>query len=263
MSDNSKLDKKMKETQHILKSIHLANERVVWVREPEHRARNVTVFLDAELYRDCVGATSIIDALVSGGDIDSSLFVFVSMESAASRWVECPCYSPFAQFIEEELFPWLESAYPCTLEAQERVIAGLSYTGLAAAYVSMTNPSRFTKVIAQSGSFWSNDCWIIDYFEKLDRKPKTEFYLDVGLQETQNNVLHKEGVLQTVSQVEAVKKFRDALLRHGYEPRYVEFDGGHDFAAWSFTLPDALRWALPSTKKRAQHAVSDSVPLHR
>ncbi|WP_316213443.1 MULTISPECIES: alpha/beta hydrolase [unclassified Bradyrhizobium] len=251
----------MKETQHTLKSIHLANERAVWVREPEHRATNVTVFLDAELYRDCVGATSIIDALYSKGDIDSSLFVFVSMESAASRWVECPCYSPFAQFIEEELFPWLERAYPSALEAQERVIVGLSYTGLAAAYVSMMNPSRFTKVIAQSGSFWSSDCWIIDCFEKLDPKPKTEFYLDVGLQETQENVLHKEDVLQAVSQIEAVKRFRDALLRHGYQPRYVEFDGGHDFTAWNLTLPDALRWALPSTKNEPDPA--NAAELHR
>jgi enterochelin esterase-like enzyme len=245
----------MKEAQHALRSIHLANERAVWVREPERRATSVTVFLDAELYRDRVGATSIIEALESAGEIDSSLFVFVSMESAASRWVECPCYFPFAQFIEEELFPWLERAYPIALEAQERVIAGLSYTGLAAAYVAMTNPFRFTKVIAQSGSFWSNDCWIIEYFEKLDPKPRTEFYLDVGLHETQDDVLHKDDVLQTISQIEAVKRFRDALLRHGYQPRYVEFDGGHDFAAWSMTLPDALRWALPSTRERAQEAV--------
>ena len=254
----------MKETQHSLKSIHLANERAVWVREPEHKATNVTVFLDAELYRDRVGATSIIDALDSNGDIDSSLFVFVSMESEASRWVECPCHSPFAQFIEEELFPWLERAYPSALEAQERVIAGLSYTGLAAAYVAMINPSRFTKVIAQSGSFWSNDCWIIEYFEKLNPKPNTEFYLDVGLQETQDNVLHKEDVLQAVSQIEAVKRFRDALLRHGYQPRYVEFDGGHDFTAWSLTLPDALRWALPSTRERAQQCrPANAAELHR
>jgi enterochelin esterase family protein len=254
----------MKETRHTLKSIRLGNERAVWVREPEHSATNLMVFLDAELYRDRVGATSIIDTLISKGEIESSLFVFVSMESVASRWVECPCYPPFAQFIEEELFPWLEGAYPNVLQAQERVIAGLSYTGLAAAYVSMVNPARFTKVIAQSGSFWSNNCWIIELFEKLDSKPKTEFYLDVGLQEIQENVLHKEDLLQSVSQIEGVKRFRDALLRHGYQPRYVEFDGGHDFAAWSLTLPDALRWALPSLRERAEPCRRTNVAgLHR
>jgi enterochelin esterase family protein len=116
----------------------------------------------------------------------------------------------------------------------------------------MMNPARFTKVIAQSGSFWSNDCWIIEFFEGLDPKPKADFYLDVGLQETQYNIAHKEDVFQAVSQIEAVKRFRDALLRHGYQPRYVEFDGGHDFTAWSLTLPDALRWALPATRERTQ-----------
>lgn len=238
----------MKETQHSLRSAHLGNERPIWVREPERKPTNLTVILDAELYRERVGATSIIDALDSTGDIDSSLFVFVSMESVASRWVECPCHAPFAQFIEEELFPWLEETYPSAREAHERVIAGLSYTGLAAAYVSMMYPSRFTKVIAQSGSFWSNDCWIVEHFDKLNPKPIAEFYLDVGLRETQTNVRHKEDVFQVISQIDGVTRFRDVLLRHGYQPRYVEFDGGHDFAAWSLTLPDALRWALPSTR---------------
>ena len=217
----------------------------IWVREPDRVPRSLTVFLDAELYRDRVGALSIVDDLDSSRVIDSSLFVFVSMESVAARWVECPCYPPFARFINEEFFPWLESLYPSIVRAQERVIVGLSYTGLAAAYVATMAPFRFTKVVTQSGSFWSNDCWISRNFEKLEIKPKAEFYLDVGLRETAENVRHKEDVLQTTSQIEGVRRFRDVLLRHGYTPRYVEFDGGHDFSAWRLTLPHALRWALP------------------
>jgi enterochelin esterase family protein len=257
----------MKETQHRLRSHHLANERTVWVREPDETPRSLTVFLDAELYRDRVGALSLIDELHATGAIDRSLFVFVSMESVASRWVECPCHAPFARFIDEEFFPWLEDAYPDIRGARERVIAGLSYTGLAAAYVAMMAPSRFTKVIAQSGSFWSNDCWIVEHLEKLEIKPKTEFYLDVGLRETEENVRHKEDVLQVVSQIEGVRRFRDALLRCGYEPQYVEFDGGHDCAAWSRTLPAALRWALPIKgrveRKEPNQALEPTAPFGR
>lgn len=241
----------MKETSYTLESVHLANKRTVWVREPDRAPTHVTVFLDAELYRDRVGALPLIDALEAVETIGSSLFVFVSMESVAARWLECPCYPPFARFIEEEFFPWLEGLHPSIRHAQERVIVGLSSTGLAAAYAAMMAPFRFTKVIAQSGSFWSNDCWISGQFEKLEIKPKTEFYLDVGLRETAENVRHKEDVLQVVSQIEGVRRFRDVLLCHGYTPRYVEFDGGHDFAAWRRTLPDALRWALP-TRENAQ-----------
>lgn len=62
--------------------------------------------------------------------------------------------------------------------------------------------------------------------------------------ELDENVRHREDVLQVVSQIDGVRHFRDVLLLAGNSVRYVEFDGGHDFAKWRQTLPDALRWAL-------------------
>jgi enterochelin esterase-like enzyme len=237
--------KARKKTRTSSRGTHLGNKRTIWIREPERAPANLTVFLDAELYRERVGALPLADDLDATGAIDRSLFVFVSMESVAARWLECPCYPPFARFIDEEFFPWLEQLHPTVRHARERVIVGLSYTGLAAVYVAMMAPFRFTKVVAQSGSFWWNDCGIVGLFQELETKPKTEFYVDVGLRETTENVRHKEDVLQVVSQIEGVRRFREVLLRHGYTPRYVEFDGGHECAAWSVTLPGALRWALP------------------
>lgn len=207
---------------------------------------NLAVFLDAEFYRDRVVATEIIDSLHAEGRIGRTLFAFVSHESVASRWRECECHPPFARFIDDEFFPWIESLHPSVRMAQERVIVGLSYTGLAAAYVAMMAPQRFTRVIAQSGSFWWNDCWLAGRVAAEGAKTKAEFYLDVGKRESQENVRHKEDVLQEVSQIEGVRRFRDALQVHGCNPKYVEFDGGHDFACWRLTLPGALKWALPA-----------------
>jgi enterochelin esterase-like enzyme len=68
--------------------------------------------------------------------------------------------------------------------------------------------------------------------------------LDVGTQEIHENVRHKEDVVQVVSQIEGVRRFRDALLAQGYAVRYQEFDGGHDYACWNGTLIDALKWAV-------------------
>jgi enterochelin esterase family protein len=234
----------MKETAHTFRSECLGNERTIWIREFDQPPTSLAVFLDAELYLDRVGARAVVDALHTAGEIGSTLFVFVSTESVASRWVECECHPPFARLIDEELFPWLELAHPFVRAARERVIVGLSYTGLAAAYVALKAPRRFTKVVAQSGSFWWNDCWISGHVAAAEAKPEAEFYLDVGLRETQVNVRHKEDLLQVASQVEGVRSFRDALRGRGCNPRYVEFDGGHDFASWSLTLPGALRWAL-------------------
>lgn len=74
----------------------------------------------------------------------------------------------------------------------------------------------------------------------------TDFYLDIGTREVQENVRHREDVLQVMSQLEGVRRFRDVLRSKGYAVNYTEYDGGHDFAEWKLTLPHALRWALPN-----------------
>ncbi len=237
----------MAETLRSLKSIHLSNERSIWIREPAEptEAPNLAVLLDAELYRDCVGATVILDALEKSRAIANTLVVFVSHGGADARWTECPCHPPFAVFVTEELMPWLEGLHPPVKRARERILIGLSYTGLAAAYVSFAAPGTFTKVIAQSGSFWSNDCWLAAEFRRTWKRITTEYYLDVGIAETAENVQHRPDVLQVVSQIEGVRRFRDALEETGCKVTYREFEGGHDAASWARTLPDALRWALP------------------
>jgi enterochelin esterase family protein len=226
-------------------SEHLGNERPIWVLEPETAlpAKYLTVILDGELYRDRVGALGVINDL--RGKITDSWFVFVSMGSVEARWLECPCYPPFADFIVTEVLPWLQIRYPAMESVQNRVLVGLSYTGLAAAFIAKEYPGVFQKVISQSGSFWSDNCWLTEQFKKMPQPVPTAFYLDVGTKETQENVLHRENVLQVVSQIEGVRRFRDVLVGQGYVVRYLEFDGGHEFEAWKKTLPGALAWALP------------------
>lgn len=241
----------MKETTDRIRSTWLKNERPIWVREPRDRscARDLTVFLDGEFYRDRVGALEVIDALQ--GQVADSWYVFVSMESAEARWIECPCHPPFARFVAEELLPWLERKHPEMRATRRRVLAGLSYTGLAAAFIAKEYPGMFQKVVSQSGSFWSNDGWLTDQFSTAAVRLPTEFYLDVGTREIQENVEHREGVVQVMSQIEGVRRFRDVLLRLGHLVKYAEFDGGHEFGGWRKALPDALKWALPPEPERA------------
>jgi enterochelin esterase family protein len=224
-------------------SVHLQNERLIWVRPPRDRssAGHITIFLDGESYRDQVGASSVIDSLRV--DIADSWFVFVSMESVEARWLECPCYRPFARFLVEELLLWLATQHQELRRVQKRTLIGLSYTGLAAAFVAKEFPGIFRRVISQSGSFWWNDCWLSEQF-RLGARVPTDFYLDVGTKEVAEKVLHRADVLQEVSQIEGVHRFRDVLRLKGHTVRYVEFDGGHDFTAWRRTLPGALEWAL-------------------
>jgi enterochelin esterase family protein len=234
-----------------LKSVHLQNERLIWLRPPRERssAEHVSIFLDGELYRDRVGANSVIDGLQ--GDIADSWFVFISMESVEARWLECPCHQPFARFVAHELLAWLSTQHQELRLVRRRTLIGLSYTGLAAAFVAKEFPGIFQRVISQSGSFWWNDCWLSEQYRLGTRLP-TDFYLDVGTEELAENVRHREDVLQLVSQIEGVRRFRDVLRLRGHSVRYVEFDGGHEFTAWRKTLPQALRWSLPLAQTRVQ-----------
>ena len=146
----------MTDSVHRLHSNHLGNERNIWLRPPVdgREAECLAVFLDAELYRDQIGAPSTIDDLQREGAIPPCLSVYVSSESIASRWRECPCHPPFAAFVDEELLPWLESQHPGATALPRRALIGVSYTGLAAGFVALRHPTRFTRVVAQSGSFW-------------------------------------------------------------------------------------------------------------
>lgn len=235
----------MTEQIHQFRSVHLGNERSVWIRPPVdgQTARRLVVFLDAELYREKVEAIEVIAGLEADPAFPSALYVFVSYATLEARWIECPCHPPFARFVSDEFLPWLQRLHPEVATCAERVLVGLSYTGLAAAYVALQAPGRFTHVIAQSGSFWSADGWLIEQY-RLAPGPFPQFYLDVGTKEDQQDVQHKEDLIQEMSQIEGVTRFRDVLIAKGVSPRYVMFEGGHDCAAWKRTLPGALRWAL-------------------
>jgi enterochelin esterase-like enzyme len=235
----------MKETVLRLRSSYLENERSIWIGEPESvsSASDLVVFLDAEPYRDLIGALSVIEEL--RGQVADAWYVFVSHQSWETRRRECPCYPPFAGFVGEELLIWLANGYIDLSGIKRRVLAGVSYTGLAAAFVAKEYPNSFQRTISQSGSFWWNGCWLVEEFRRQEQAIPVEFYLDVGTQETNENVRHGEDLIQVVSQMEGVRRFRDVLLAQGCVVRYEEFDGGHDYACWNRTLVDALKWAAP------------------
>lgn len=228
-----------------IRSAHLGNDRFVWIRPPRSgTASNLIMFLDGEWYRDRVGAPTITARLRRRGEIEDAWQVFVSMHSVEARWIECPCHPPFAGFVVDELLPRLESCLPEIARASHRVLAGLSYSALAAAYIAKVAPGCFQRIISQSGSYWWNNCSLVEAYRHEPLRAATEFYLEVGRRETQENLRHQPDVLQVISQIDGVRRFRDALEQTGVRVTYRESSGGHDCLHWKRALPNALRWAL-------------------
>jgi len=120
----------------------------------------------------------------------------------------------------------------------------------------MTN-GLFTKVISQSGSYWSNDCQLIEQYKEMTEPILFSHYINAGNRETQTDIEHKAGVFQSISQLDAVQQFRDVLRDKQCEFRYEIFDGAHSAECWRATLSSALKWALPINKNSLS---SQSVP---
>lgn len=234
---------------HRITSNLLGNTRTLWVYPPRFpaSARALVVLLDGEFYREKMHTPRIVDSLV--GKIADAWYVYVSMHSLKTRARECACHPPFAAFVVEELLPFLAEKHPQLGEVEHRVLAGLSFSALAAPYLIKERPGVFHAAICQSASLWWNESYLLKEYARIPAALPTRFHLDVGREETDVDGPHVReedpAMVQTVSQIDCARQLRDILLTRRHEVNYVEFDGGHDFAGWSSTLPGALTWALP------------------
>lgn len=157
----------------------------------------------------------------------------------ARRWRELTPRPHLRQFVVHELMPWAQRRWRISSDPADRVIAGASLGGLAAAYVAMEAPHLFGAVISQSGSFWWPEQPAAER-ERLTRvyaaRPRLplRFYLDIGSHETLD--LRGDGL----HQLAVNRRFRDALLERGYPVTYAEYSGAHDYINWRRTFADGL-----------------------
>ena len=232
-----------------IRSQALGNERTVWIAPPLDASTcdTVAVFLDAELYRGRVEAPRTLNKLRQERRVGDVWAVYVSHRSQEDRWVECPCNPAFAEFIGVELIGSLCRTFPLFARVDHRVLAGMSYSGLAAAYAALRHPTVFQAVICQSASFWWNDQWLVREYARIGSAVKARFFLAVGTKETQRGLQHRPDVCQAISQREAVHAFRDVLAGLGIPVEYLEFEGGHGMTGWAETLPPFLDRALAPT----------------
>ena len=103
-------------------------------------------------------------------------------------------------------------------------------------------------MISQSGALWwapdrdpfntskyddrAEPNWMVRQFLASPKLP-IRFYMDAGAFEIETNSI-----------LEETRHTRDVLLAKGYEVRFHEFAGGHDYLGWRGTLADALIYLL-------------------
>jgi enterochelin esterase-like enzyme len=217
-------------------------ERKVWsLARPVGRPTAAILFLDAELYLERVGAAAVVRRLEERRAIPAAAAVFLSHGGAAARHEDFVCRPEYARFVACDLAGSVREEHPGVTEI---VIAGLSLSGLAAAYVATRHPAVFRAVVCQSPSFW----WERGRFaDQLPAATPTgpEFWISVGSRETEAGLSHPpSGLRQELTQVAGCVSAAAALRAKGYSVSDRQYDGGHDPESWHDDLSLALPWAL-------------------
>lgn len=231
------------------KSDLLGNERKITIYTPpgyrkDGSPADLVVLFDENAYIDRVPTPTILDNLIAAGKIRPAVAVLIANPSQDTRIKELPPNEKFADFLANELIPWVRSRYNVTDDPGRTVVAGSSFGGIAATYAALRHSEIFGNVLCQSGSFWwapdhrygdepvTETGWLAKQFIKIPKLP-IQFYMDAGLFEV--DYVGSGGAI-----LESSRNMRDVLLAKGYDVHYREFASGHDYLNWRGMLADGL-----------------------
>jgi len=136
----------------------LKNHRVITVYTPpgystEAAPYNILFVFDGDTYATLVPTPVILDNLIAAKRIPPTVAVLIGNGPGNARPRELHCNPVFADFLQQELVPWMRGLYNVTSDTRRIAIGGSSAGGLAAAYAGFRHPESFGNVISQSGAY--------------------------------------------------------------------------------------------------------------
>ena len=236
--------KKGKITNYNFKSNILKNERVISIYQSANIDSDVKPILlyifDGREYQTKIVLPQILDNMVAQKAIGPIIAVFIENPDRETRAKELPVNEDFADFMANELSPFIREKTGLTIKPSHTALAGSSYGGLAALSIALRYPHLFGNVISMSGSYWwhpidaplADNEYIASQISK-NPKPDIRVFLSAGLFEGG----HSGG---TASLLDANRHLRHVLTAKNIENFYHEYAGGHDYIIWQGAISDGL-----------------------
>jgi enterochelin esterase family protein len=220
-------------------------ERNVWVAVPKAGAQgaNLLVAFDGPDFMNAIPLPAILDSMTAAGEIPPTVAVLIDNGTGPTRIEDLGNRTMFANWVCDQLIPWMRSRYQLTNDPHRTTALGSSAGGLAAAFIALRRPEVVGNAVSLSGAFWRNGEakasppweWLTDLVASGPKKD-ARIVLDVGERETVRTLGG-----QGPSILDANRRFRDALKRRGYAYTYREAPGGyHAPESWAQRLPGAL-----------------------
>lgn len=233
----------------VLTSERLGNERRIWVSMPPGERVDPVPFV---IHLDGTpehSAPSVRDALVRAGLIRPCAVVLVD-QLGEQRNRELLCNPAFSRMLVEELLPWLHDRHPLSRDPRDVALAGESFGGLCAGWTALHHPTTFGTAILQSPSigYHPDLKWGTGAGELLRRTPVPTLLADLlAADRAPIRIFHDVGELE--GSLTHSRWLDQVLTGKGYDTRYREFAGGHDYAWWRGLFADALQWCFPRERR--------------
>lgn len=141
----------------------------------------------------------------------------------------------YLEWLVGSVMPLIDRSFPTSPEREATGIIGSSMGGLISLYALMWEPRAFGFAGVMSASVRWNDYAVLRLIEE-GKLPPGRIHVDMGGEEWQG-------------MIDDSRRLRETLVaagwREGHDLQYVEdHPGGHNESAWSWRLPDALRFLL-------------------
>lgn len=234
-------------SKHWFRSQTFSNTRSVSLYEPKDKQVSVSpsllIMLDGQDYEKRVSVPARIDRLYDEGEIGPTFVIMINNPDAQARSSELPANPKFADFIADEVIPWVQATTGHAFKPNDVIIAGSSYGGLAALSVSLERPDKVGHVLSMSGSFWWRDSKG-NMRQRLDSASQLPLsvYLSVGRFETGRG--DSLGIFETNFSIS------EALQEKGVPNKLSIFSAGHDYFLWAHALEEGLRYLSKTIDKQ-------------
>ncbi|MFH1502106.1 MAG: alpha/beta hydrolase-fold protein [Candidatus Eisenbacteria bacterium] len=155
--------------------------------------------------------------------------------------------SLYADFILNDLKPFIDRTYRTLPDRENTGVAGSSLGGIASLYLAWAHPNVFSRVAAMSTSYGWADSHILSFVAERKPPPGVRVWIDMGTAEDRSD-RDGDGVPDIIK---LHRRMRDILMEEGLpipgRLKYVEDEGAvHNERAWSARFPRALQFLFPA-----------------
>ncbi len=195
---------------------------------------------DGEDYLHYSDLKAVLDNLTHRLEIPSLVAALIQ---SPDRLTEYSGNDQHAQFLAEDLLPFMSSEYPLIDHCDSRCLMGASFGGVAALHAAWRKPGCFGNLLLQSGSFAFSDIGrhkrgpvfdpvvrFMNEFRAQPDRPADRVFMSCGMYE---------------SLIYENRSLVPHLQSKGVDVRFEEARDAHNWENWRDRLRIGLSWLMP------------------